>query len=60
MIALARQYASFDVPVLITGEAGSGRETFARFLHSQSARRERPFIDLGVSGIARGDKVLSL
>jgi DNA-binding NtrC family response regulator len=46
--------------VLITGEAGSGRETFARYLHSQSARRDRPFVDLGVSAIARNNAAREL
>jgi DNA-binding NtrC family response regulator len=50
-----KRIAQHDTWVLITGEAGSGRETFARYLHSQSARRERPFVDLGVSGIARAN-----
>jgi two-component system, NtrC family, nitrogen regulation response regulator NtrX len=45
-----KRIAQHDTWVLITGEAGSGRETFARYLHAQSARRERPFVDLGVSG----------
>jgi len=47
-----KRIAQHDTWVLITGEAGSGRETFARYLHAQSARRDRPFVDLGVSGIA--------
>lgn len=32
-----------DIPVLLTGEAGSGRETVARLLHSRSKRRNRPY-----------------
>jgi len=55
-----KRIAQHDTWVLITGEAGSGRETFARFLHSQSARKERPFIDLGVSGISRGNAAREL
>jgi len=47
-----KRIAQHDTWVLITGEAGSGRETFARYLHSQSMRRERPFVDVGVSSIA--------
>ncbi|NCA68857.1 MAG: sigma-54-dependent Fis family transcriptional regulator [Sphingobacteriia bacterium] len=47
-----RRIAQHDTWVLITGDAGSGRETFARYLHSQSPRRDRPFIDLGVSTLA--------
>jgi DNA-binding NtrC family response regulator len=50
-----KRIAQHDTWVLITGEAGSGRETLARYLHSQSARRERPFVDLSVSGITRGN-----
>jgi DNA-binding NtrC family response regulator len=46
--------------VLITGEAGSGRETFSRYLHAQSARKERPFVDLGVSAIARNNAAREL
>ena len=46
--------------MLITGEPGSGRETFARYLHAQSARRERPFVDLGVSVITRGNAAREL
>lgn len=36
-----KRIAAHDTWVLITGEPGSGRETFARYLHAQSARRER-------------------
>jgi len=55
-----KRIAQHDTWVLITGEAGAGRETFARFLHSQSARKERPFVDLAVSAIARGNAALEL
>jgi two-component system nitrogen regulation response regulator NtrX len=55
-----KRIAQHDTWVLITGEPGSGRETFARFLHSQSARKERPFVDLGVSAITRGNAAREL
>ena len=55
-----KRIAQHDTWVLITGEAGSGRETFARYLHSQSARKERPFVDLGVSVIARNNAAREL
>ncbi|MDX1698093.1 MAG: sigma-54 dependent transcriptional regulator, partial [Thiohalobacterales bacterium] len=39
----AEQAAQHDLPVLITGERGSGRENLARFVHEQS-RREGPLV----------------
>ncbi|MBB1126701.1 sigma-54-dependent transcriptional regulator [Thiospirillum jenense] len=55
-----KRIALHDTWVLITGEAGSGRETFARFLHAQSPRRDRPFVDLGGAIIARGNAAREL
>lgn len=55
-----KRIAQHDTWVLITGEPGSGRETFARYLHSQSHRRNRPFVDLSVSTIARGNSAREL
>ncbi|AGA90039.1 response regulator with CheY-like receiver, AAA-type ATPase, and DNA-binding domains [Thioflavicoccus mobilis 8321] len=55
-----KRIAQHDTWVLITGEPGSGRETLARYLHSQSARRERQFVDLSVSGITRGNAAYEL
>jgi len=39
-----QQVAGRDASVLLLGEAGTGREAFARYLHSLSARAERPFV----------------
>lgn len=55
-----KRIAQHDTWVLITGEAGSGRETFARYLHAQSIRRERPFIEVGVSSITKGNSAREL
>ena len=34
----AEQAAQHDLPVMITGEAGSGRENLARYIHARSGR----------------------
>jgi two-component system, NtrC family, nitrogen regulation response regulator NtrX len=36
--------AAQKIPVLITGEAGSGRTAFARYIHASGSRASRPFI----------------
>ena len=55
-----KRVAQHDTWVLIAGEPGSGRETFARYLHANSSRRDRPFVDFGVSSIAPGNAAREL
>jgi two-component system response regulator GlrR len=50
MKALSRM-ARFDVPVLIEGETGTGKELAARFLHYKSARSNRPFIPVNCGAL---------
>ena len=51
MIAAARHYASFDIPVLLTGEQGTGRGRLARAMHFGSLRSDRPFHALSLAGL---------
>lgn len=37
---------SSDLPVLVRGETGTGKEVIARFLHVRSNRAEKPFVKL--------------
>lgn len=39
----ARQVVAIDVPVLIQGETGAGRESLARAIHYAGPRRNKPF-----------------
>lgn len=55
-----KRVAQHDSWVLISGEPGSGRETFARYLHAHSSRKDRPFIDVGVSAISKGNAAREL
>jgi DNA-binding NtrC family response regulator len=52
--------APHDTPVLFTGEPGTGKEVYARFLHNNSLRRKGPFIAVGVGSIARENASLEL
>jgi two-component system nitrogen regulation response regulator NtrX len=56
----AQRIAKHDSWVLITGEPGTGKETFARYMHACSARRDGPFIDVGVASIARENSATEL
>ena len=55
-----KRLAQHDTWVLITGEPGTGRETFARYLHKQSKRHANPFVDVSVSSIATGNSAREL
>ncbi|NOY66539.1 MAG: sigma-54-dependent Fis family transcriptional regulator [Gammaproteobacteria bacterium] len=48
---LAKRVAASDATVMITGESGSGKEVFARFIHDQSERNEGPFIAINCAAI---------
>jgi DNA-binding NtrC family response regulator len=48
---LAVQAAKTDVPVLITGPHGCGKEKFAEIVVANSRRRDRPFLKVNLGGI---------
>ncbi|TIR18699.1 MAG: sigma-54-dependent Fis family transcriptional regulator [Mesorhizobium sp.] len=48
---LLHRYAAHDLPVLITGETGSGKEVAARLLHQISSRGTEPFIAVNCAAI---------
>lgn len=48
---MARKAARSDVPVLLVGETGTGKEVFAQAVHNSSNRRGRPLIHLDCSAL---------
>lgn len=44
VLALAERLAASDIPVLINGPTGTGKEVLSRFIHTRSARRDGPFV----------------
>jgi DNA-binding NtrC family response regulator len=47
----SERVAAHDTPVLITGEPGSERESFAQYIHSLSPRSRGPFVPLIASAV---------
>jgi DNA-binding NtrC family response regulator len=56
----ARRIAQTDTWVLISGEPGSGKRSFARYLHAHSTRRDGPFVEVGVASIANENSAVEL
>lgn len=48
---MALRAADSDIPVLVKGESGVGKEVFARAIHSASTRRDKPFIAVNCGAI---------
>lgn len=55
-----QQYAQHDAPVLITGEPGSGRSAFARYLHALSKRADGPLVTVSAASLLDSNVVEQL
>ncbi|NVM22132.1 MAG: sigma-54-dependent Fis family transcriptional regulator [Desulfobacterales bacterium] len=54
LLDLARTVADSKAPVFIQGESGTGKELFARFVHSESSRRNKPFVAVNCAALPDG------
>lgn len=53
VIRSAMDAAAVDIPVLITGETGTGKDLVAAAIHRRSSRKNRPFIPVNMGAMAR-------
>lgn len=51
-LSISKKAAASDANILILGESGTGKEIIARYIHQNSARNTRQFMDLNCHAIA--------
>ncbi|MAZ39299.1 MAG: sigma-54-dependent Fis family transcriptional regulator [Legionellales bacterium] len=49
--SLALKVAKSQAPVMIFGDSGTGKELLAKYIHENSARREKPFVPVNCGAI---------
>ena len=53
-LRMARQGLANELPVLLLGETGTGKEVIARALHMAGSRAEKPFVAVNCAAIPEG------
>jgi DNA-binding NtrC family response regulator len=51
LVSMATQVAHADVPVLITGPNGAGKEVLANIVHANSSVRSKPFLKVNLGAL---------
>lgn len=54
VLKLVEHSAASDLPVLITGEVGVGKDLIAREIHRRSSRAEHPLLEVHCASVASG------
>lgn len=52
-VELARKVAGTEVPVLLTGETGTGKEVFAQAIHRNGVRGQKAFVAVNCSAFSK-------
>lgn len=50
-----QQYAKHDSPVLLSGEPGTGRGAFARYMHAVGSRADEPLVSLTAASLTESN-----
>ncbi len=56
VLDIARKTAQSSASVILSGESGSGKEVLSRFIHSESPRKQRPFVVIDCASL-RPDEI---
>ena len=51
IVKVCLKVAKTDIPVLLTGETGTGKEVMAKALHTNSLRCDKPFVSINCAAI---------
>ena len=51
LVNVIAELAPTNIPILLVGESGTGKQIFARRIHQMSARREEPFVKISCASI---------
>ncbi len=54
-IEAAKRVLSRDIPILLLGETGTGKELFARALHAASERADKPFVAVNCASMPEAE-----
>ncbi len=51
LISIVKRVSKSDATILLLGESGTGKQLIARAIHKESARRDKPFIEINCASM---------